>query len=134
MATIAQVPQIASTFAQQTEIVRGHRSQTACLSSPASQRLSHLPTQYEKIIIMRHCFDRDKNGCSNSSANFTKMRDNVSHMAPRLLITEIEHTFQGTSSVDTLLIVQSNCLPCGFNYSKDSPGIIYPELMGLGSL
>lgn len=62
------------------------------------------------------------------------MRDNASHMALCLLITEIEHTFQGTSFVDRLLIVQSNCLPFGFNYSKDSPGIIYPELIGLWAL
>lgn len=62
------------------------------------------------------------------------MYDNVSHMALCLLITKIEHTFQDTSFVDTLLIVQHNCLPYGFNYSKDSPGIIYPELMGLRAL
>lgn len=62
------------------------------------------------------------------------MHDNVSHMVLCLLITEIEHTFQDTSFVDMLLIVQDNCLPCGFNYSKDSPGIIYPELMGLWAL
>lgn len=62
------------------------------------------------------------------------MHDNVSHMALCLLITEIEHIFQDTSFVDMLLIVQDNCLPCGFNYSKDSPGIIYPELMGLWAL
>lgn len=62
------------------------------------------------------------------------MRDNVPHMDLCFLTTEIEHTFEGTSFVDVLLIVQDNCLPFGFNYSKDSLGIIYPELMGLWDL
>lgn len=44
----------------QSKHSRGYRSPIACISPPAFQRLSHLPTQYEKIIIIRHCFDRDK--------------------------------------------------------------------------
>lgn len=51
-------PQMACASVQQTDVVRGYRSRAARLSPPAFLRLSHLPTQYEKII--RHCFDRDK--------------------------------------------------------------------------
>lgn len=60
MTSIAWASQVVSISAQQTDIVRGYRRQIACLSPPAFQRLFHLPTQYEKIIIIRHCFDRDK--------------------------------------------------------------------------